>query len=160
MQKSSIFAIALLLGLLTTAAPNGGGAVAQDSSSLFPGGVRNWNWIALYIFGASKISEQEALQLQIEEDFRQAKEALREGNAAKFYSSRASLRRDIRKPGISARNRRLAKRLLVTLPVKYKEGVAFLRGDGTVAADPDERIRSTLAWDRYSSEGGDNSDAD
>ena len=155
MLKTANFAGALLLGLLIATS-----AAAQDSSDLFPGGVRNLNYIFLSIFGANQLSAQGAVALQIQKDFDHAVDGLREGNARKFYSNRARLRRHIRKPGIAARNRRLAKHLMAALPVKYAEGFTFLRDDGTVAADPDPRIRSQLNRDRYSSEDGDSADAE
>jgi len=160
MQRMANFAIALLLCLLI-AVSNSRNAAAQDSSALFPAGVHNWNWIGLYIFGANELSDQEVHQLRIIEDFEHASDGLREGDARKFYVSRARLRRDLRKPGIVARNRRLAKSLLASLPTKYEEGFAFLRPDGTVAVDRDPNVRLRLKLDRYSKDaGGDGGDAD
>lgn len=153
MQRTVNFAIALLLCLLI-AVSNSRNAAAEDSSALFPAGVRNWNWIGLYIFAANKLSDAGVHQLRIIEDFEDASDGLRKGDARKFYISRARLRRDLRKPGIVARNRRLAKHLLASLPAKYEEGFAFLRADGTLAADPDPNVRARLVRDKDSKDAG------
>ncbi len=155
MRTTVKIAGALLLGLTIADVSFGGSAVAQSLIDLFPGGQQNVNYIFLSVFGANELSRGEALKLQIQEHSRGARDGLREGDASKFYRNRALLRRDIREPGIAARNRRLAKHLLAVLPAKFEEGVAFLRDDGTIAGDPDPRIRAPLVWDRYSSEAGD-----
>jgi len=60
MLKTANFAGALLLGVLIAIS-----AAAQDSSDLFPGGVRNLNYIFLSVFGANQLSAQQAVALQI-----------------------------------------------------------------------------------------------
>ncbi len=63
--------------------------------------------------------------------------------------------KDYDSPRESPSVRRAARAALAELPDKFDPDFAYRRDDGTVARDPDSRVRSQLARDRYSLDGGD-----
>jgi hypothetical protein len=147
MQKTINFSIALLLGLLIVSAPLGGSAFAQDSRNHF-GNPDSWTNFFLSLFGATRLSRAEDDQLYINEAiermFNHAVHGLRQGNEREFHRNRIALVTIAHEHGVSAPNRKVAQRLLQSLPTKYVKGYAFLRDDGTVAKDPDSFIQYSL----------------
>ena len=86
-------------------------------------------------------------------------DALRNGQPKRFYAVLARLKAIAHAKDVGAGVRKAAQDALDGLPWKFVRGFAYLRKDGTVAADPDPFIRLMLVREGNSaangSDGGD-----
>jgi hypothetical protein len=160
MRKSIHFALALLLGL-PIAVPNGRNAAAQANAKTEANrDSREFNLFFLHVFlaplsGKLLLEEQPKELNSINRYYSRALNALARGDKAAFYANRRALESWTAAGGspISDQTKfvsQVAESYLDALPKKFVHGFAYLREDGTSAADPDPNIRAQLIRERGS----------
>jgi hypothetical protein len=158
MRRLAVVVLSLSLVMSVLA----GGAWAQTTKPKEKGPDPNKGYEALgtYIFWRffAPVTNLDDIE-RIRELKKKALDALRYRQPKEFRAARKSIEGytdDVYRPSI----RSIAREALADLPKTFVPGFAYMRDDGTVAADPDTFIRAQLRRDRYANEGGDNSDAD